>query len=37
MSKFITLVRQTRAKLGDEIVVQGEEIAVHVRHLQGFG
>ena len=25
MSKFITLVRQTRAKLGDEIVVQGEE------------
>ena len=24
-SLFITLVRQTRAKLGDEIVVQGEE------------
>ena len=24
MSKFITLVRQTRAKFGDEIVVQGE-------------
>jgi CRP-like cAMP-binding protein len=25
MSKFITLVRSTRAKLGEEIVVQGEE------------
>ena len=25
MSKFITLVRTTKAKLGEEIVVQGEE------------